>query len=179
MDTSEIVSSSDFAGMKDFAKTLIHELADTENDIKIGLMQYGENARTIRDFKGIQSAAELVDAIDGMQKGTDAMRRVDRALRAARRDLFSLKGGMRQGHPRQLIIVTAGASSPGSESIESAAKGLDDLGVNRFAVGINNGVSVRFLTSLATDNRYVLKANRPQLLKGQASTLQRLMCQGK
>ena len=177
IDSSAGQSPKDFQEVKTFAKSLIHELADSENDIKIGLVQYDSNGRVIRDFNGIQSANELTRDVDGMTRGESPQRRLDLALQAARKDLFSLKGGMRQGHPRQLLVISSG-DSPTSESFADAVKALDKVKVNRYAIGTNSAVDISFLRSLASENGNVFKANRPEQLKGQVSTIQQRMCQG-
>ena len=178
IDSSEAVTDSEFQDIKTFAKRLVYEIADAENNIHFGLMTYAGQPKTIVDFRQLLSQRELNSEIDKLTRETDPQRRIDLALRGAKKDLFSLEGGIRQGHPRHLIFLTSGESSSGSEPIDVAAKDLDTLDVTRVAVGINRNVNVNHLRGLASENRFVFTANQASALVSKLGDMRRKLCGG-
>lgn len=177
-DTSSSISNSDFQHMKKFAKQLVYEIADAENNIHFGLMTFASQAKTQSNFRRILSQSQMNNEIDKIAKGKGSERRIDRCLRAAKKDLFSLEGGVRQGQPRRLIILTSGKSSPDSEAIEVAAKDLDDLRVARVAVGIKNDVDINYLRGLASENRFAYRARQPSDLLSNLNDMRQTLCEG-
>lgn len=179
IDNSKGVSNSDFQEVKNFAKQLVYEIADAENNIHFGLMTFSSQPKTQVNFRRILSQSQMNTAIDKLVLGRDNQRRIDRVLRGAKKDLFSLEGGVRQGHPRRLIILTSDESSPGSEPIEEAAKDLNDLEVTRVAIGINRNVDLNYLRRLASENRFAYRANQASDLISNLDNLRRNLCEGR
>ncbi|EDO40326.1 predicted protein [Nematostella vectensis] len=179
IDSSAAVSDEDFEKVKKFAIRIVHGIADAENSIHFGLVQYGEKATTIVDFNKIMPNSALRETIKALTKNNDPTRRVDLTLETVKKDLFSLEGGMRQGHPRFVVFITAGGTDAASKDLAVASKPLRDLGVNIIALGINSGVDKAFLNSLATKSSLAFSASSADQLGVQREAVEKAMCSAK
>lgn len=179
IDTASDVTEEDFKQVKLFTTSLIHSLSDAENAIRFGIIQYGEQAKTLTNFHQLTTEANLKSMLDNMEKSSGINRRVDVALKTMKSQLFSLEGGMRQGHPRYAIFITSGATSSESEDLTKASGELRKLGVNVIAVGINNGVDTGFLVQLATEKKFVFSFKSSSELQTLWTKLEGQMCSRK
>lgn len=177
IDTSSDVTDEDFAQVKSFANHVIHSLADSENSIRFGLMEYNEKATKITNFRPYTEETKLKSMINGLKKSSNPNKNVGVALTSLKDELFSLEGGMRQGHPRYAIVITSGKSSEEPEVLTKASESLRQLGVNIIPVGINKDVDKSFLDSLKTSGSASLRPSAE--LKSLWPKLQMEMCSGK
>lgn len=84
-----------------------------------------------------------------MPKTTDTSTRVDLALRGAKREFFSPKGGQRHGHSKYLIVFVSANPASGND-MGLAKSELRESGVNVIAVGMTSDVKETFLNDVAT-----------------------------
>ncbi|XP_048583231.1 uncharacterized protein LOC5507629 isoform X2 [Nematostella vectensis] len=179
IDTASDISDEDLTAVKSFTQNLIHALSDSENAIRFSLMQYGDTPKTLATFRHLYAEKELRGLVKAMKKSSGAERRVDSALEAMTSEVFSLEGGVRQGHPRYALFLTAGSSSPGSADLKTASAGLQKLGVNVIAVGVNSQAGVGFLGELATDSKLVFPLASSTELANLWSRMFTQMCNAK
>lgn len=179
IDSSSDISDADFNQVKSFTAHLIHSLANAENAIRFGLMQYSQQAKTLVSFLRITTETTLKSIVEKMQKLPENSRRVDIALATMSTEIFSLAGGMRQGHPRYAVFITSGTTSADSEDLTKASGELRKLGVNVVAIGVNSGVDGRFLDALSTEQKFSFPLRSSTELQTLWPRLARQMCNGK
>ncbi|XP_048583307.1 uncharacterized protein LOC5512020 isoform X1 [Nematostella vectensis] len=176
IDNSASVSDEDLEAEKKFATQVVNSISSAENSIHYGVLQFADSSQTLANFNGLKTDSQIRQLIKDIKKSAEPSRRIDVALKQIKRDIFSLEGGMRQGHPRHVIVITAGDSSPDSEDLATASKGLRELGVKIVSVGINSNVETAFLTSLASEDRLAFKASSPEELKTLWSRVEKELC---
>ena len=165
VENSDAVRGSDFNEIKRFVKKLIRRLSSSENNNHFALLEYGENATILTDFRKYRDQRFLEDLIDNVTKREVSQRRVDIALESIKENIFSLKGGMRQV-PRYLIFVASDESTADFNVFEGAGKELGTLGVTFVAIGTKRAVPGEFLQKLSGYNSLVYKADVPNELSG-------------
>lgn len=178
IDSTSDISDADFNQVKSFTAHLIHSLANAENAIRFSLMQYSQQAKTLVSFLRITTETTLKSIVEKMQKLPESSRRVDIALSTMSKEIFSLAGGMRQGHPRYAVFITSGATSVNSEDLTKASGNLRKLGVNIVAIGVTGGVDGRFLNSLSTEQKFSFPLRSSTELQTLWPRLARQMCNG-
>ena len=177
VDNSDATTSSEFNNVKRFLKQFINQLASSE--VRFSLLEYGNTANVITDFRRFRDQIYLENLIDNIAKRNDSERRVDAALNTTKEDIFSLAGGFRHGHPRYLVFVSSGGPTAEFNVREGAGKKLRDLGVTFVAIGTNRGVPGAFIQKLAGDSRFIYRAGEPSQLGAIVlEDLSRKMCTG-
>lgn len=165
IENSGALGSSDFNDVKRFAKKLIRRLSSSENNIHFALLEYGENATVLTDFRKYRDQLFLENLIDNITKREDSQKRVDVALESVKENIFSLKGGMRQV-PRFLIFIASDESTSDFNGGDGAAKELRAMDVMVVAIATNGDVSDAFLEKLSGFNSLVYKADVANELSG-------------
>ena len=122
----------------------------SSNESRVGVATFSyfsELSIKLSDHNDISSFNKAVDKIPLMGSTT----RIDKALRLARKELFSIANGGRAGATKLLILLTdgsqtrdAGAEDPGEIVDEFRADGINVL-----VVGIGNGVNPTELAQIA------------------------------
>ena len=178
VENSDAVTSSDFNNIKRFLKQLVRRFASP--DIRFSLLEYGDSANVLTDFRKSQDQVSLENLIDSMGKRVDSERRVDIALETIKKEIFSLQGGMRQGLPRYLLFVSSDDSTTDFSVQDGPGKQLRDLGVTFVAIGTNRDVPAEFLQRIAGDSRFIYTAEEPSELGSLVlGDLSQQMCSGK
>lgn len=178
VENSDIITSSEFNDVKFFLKQLIRRVSSSE--IRFSLLEYGDTASVLTDFRKSPDQLYMEDLIDNMAKREDSKRRVDLALETIKEKIFSLEGGMRQGHPQYLIFVSSGDSTADFNVLEGAGKQLRDLGVTLVAIGTNRDVPGELMQKLAGDSRFIYTAEDPRELGDLVlGDLSNKMCSGR
>lgn len=179
IDSSSDTSDADFSQVKSFTSHLIHSLANAENAIRFSLIQYSQQAKTLVRFLRYTTETTLKSIVEKMQKFPDRSRRVDIALSTMGKEVFSLAGGMRQGHPRYAVFITSGATSANSEDLTKASGDLRKLGVNIVAIGVTSNVQRGFLDTLSTQGKFSFPLGSSTELQTLWPRLARQMCNGR
>lgn len=179
IENSRTTTSSTFNDVKTFLKRLIRSISSSENNIHFSLLEYGNNATVLTDFRKYRDESYLEKIIDDIPKRNDSQRRVDIALNTTKEKIFSLEGGMRQGYPRFLIFIASNDSTSTFSLHEGAAKQLRDLGVTIVAIGTNRNIPRSFLEKLAGNGSFVYKANEANEMSEVLSDLTNKMSAGK
>lgn len=159
VENSDAIKESDYDDIKRFIKQLIRQMSSSENSVHFALLEYGNNATVLTDFRKFRGQPFLENLVDNMAKQEDSQKRMDVALRTVKEKVFSLDGGMRQGHPRFIIFIVSDESTAEFDFVEGAGKELRDMDVTSVAIGTNRNVPDKFLDKLTDDSRFVYKAD--------------------
>lgn len=163
LDISESTTTKDFSDMKTIVLGITRQLANSQNNIHIGLMTYASRASPLtRGFRNINSEEEIERILDSTAISVDVKTRVDLALGTAKREFFSPKGGMRHGHPKYLIVLASSNPALGSENLKSASTELKEAGVNIISIGMSSAMNETFLEHIATDYWMRLENSSPE-----------------
>lgn len=175
IDSTASISDQDFESQKRIATHIVNSIASSENSIHYGLLKYGTTSQVVADFNRMASDADIKAAINSMQKSGGSERRIDTALTTISSGIFSLEGGMRQGHPRNVIFFTSGSSASGSGDLTKSSKDLMDLGVKITAIGVGNA-NEAFLKQLAGNDGLAIKVDQPEQDDTVWSQIQKAIC---
>ena len=122
----------------------------SSNESRVGVVTFSyfsELSIKLSDHSDISSFNKAVDKIPLMGYTT----RIDKALRLAGKELFSIANGGRAGATKLLILLTDGSQTPdpGAEDPGEIADEFRADGINVLVVGIGNGVNQTELAQIA------------------------------
>ena len=149
----------DYGKEKDFLKVLATTFGVSSNASRAGVVTfsyYAEHSIKMSDHDNLSGFNAAVDNIPLMGSTT----RIDKALRVAQKDLFSIANGARAGVPKVLILLTDGSQTQdaGAEEPGEIAEELRKEGINVIVVGIGKGVNVTELRHIAGEEKNVYSA---------------------
>jgi Mg-chelatase subunit ChlD len=155
VDVGFILDSSgslraDYGKEKDFLKALAASFGIGVNASRAGVVTFSyftEHSIRMKDHDNLVSFNEAVDKIPLMGSTT----RIDKALRLAQKELFSLVNGARPGVPKLLILLTDGSQTRDADAEEPGdiAEEIRKSGVKVVVVGIGSGVNKTELSHLS------------------------------
>ncbi|XP_061405398.1 collagen alpha-1(XII) chain-like [Lethenteron reissneri] len=132
VDGSWSIGNPNFQRIRTFLRAFATALPVGLDKVRIGLIQYGTDAREEFPLKRYKNSAQVARALTGMPyKGGNTM--TGDALTMALKSGFSEKAGARDGVSRVAILVTDGRSQ---DSVLDPALELQQAGVELFALGI-------------------------------------------
>eukprot|EP00794_Sanderia_malayensis_P010634 gene10634-11762_t len=149
-DSSGSLTPDMFQQIKDFTNELVDDFEIGLRKTHVGVVVFSFNAKiAIRldetfDKDVLKSKVQNISYM-GYTTATDA------ALRIVDKDMFSLKGGMRQGVPQVLIVLTDGKCTECKENVSIPASRLKARGVKIFAIAIGKKVDVPELLSFVSE----------------------------
>lgn len=103
VDASASIGPKNFLKIKDFVKKIVDAFKVGPNDTHVAAIWYSDDAHVAFDFnalKGDNITKENVFKLVDRMTETSGKTRIDKALRLAASDLFSVKGGTRLGRPK-------------------------------------------------------------------------------
>ena len=164
VDVGFILDSSgslrnDYVKEKEFLKTLAATFGVSSDGSRAGVVTfsyYTEHSIKLSDYNDITNFGQAVDKIPLMGSTT----RIDKALRLAQKELFSLSNGGRAGVPKLLIMLTDGSQTQdaGAEDPGDIADELRADGINILVVGIGKGINETELEHIAGSQQTVFSA---------------------
>ena len=150
LDSSSSIRDFSYQRMKDVVKKIVDSFSVSQDITRFAVLLYSTDAKLQFNLVRYDSADDVKNAIDNLPH-LKAGTRIDRALREAKKSIFSLAGYVRQRRPTVLIVVTDGSTNRGSEDLSVASKPLKDFGVNVIAVGVGPEVNRYELLKFASD----------------------------
>lgn len=136
--------------MKDVVKKIVDSFSVSQDITRFAVLLYSTDAKLQFNLVRYDNADNVKNAIDNLQH-MKAGTRIDKALREAKKSIFSLEGYVRQRRPTVLVVVTDGSTNRGSEDLSVASKPLKDFGVKVIAVGVGPEVNRYELIKFASD----------------------------
>ena len=166
--------------IKNFTKDLIDTFEIGVAKTHVGVVVYSHNATVAIKLDETFDKAELKAKVDNIPyRGYTTA--IDDALRVSDKDMFSLSGGVRQGVPLVLIVLTDGRCTACKEPLDKAVTPLREKGVQIFSIAVSDAVNVtelrQFISTPHED--HLLEVESFKKLKSLISVLQRSGCEGK
>lgn len=153
-DVAFLIDSSgslkdDYKLEKDFVKSLALAFGVSKYGSRCAVITFSEDAEhsiKLNDHTDIYTFNDAVDDIPLMGSVT----RIDKALRMAQAETFTLANGARSGYRKLIILLTDGSQTI-SEDAEDPIRIADEMrrhGVTVLVVGVGSGINPSELTRL-------------------------------
>lgn len=126
-----------FGAEKSFVKEVAYQFTGGSKDVRLGVVSFGADAKLDIKLTNHNDTNLFNGAVDNILFKGDSSR-LDLALRAAQRDLFTQQRGSRIGVAKLLVVLTT-TTQYGDEAEDPSliVKELSKLGVQVVVIGIN------------------------------------------
>ena len=157
MDTSLEVTQEILNKMKAFIEEQLPLYNVSSTGTRISLLAYGDKGKIIISLsEGISRGA--VTAALNKSKKIGGKRRLQVALRIARDDILSKRGGARDGVGKLAVVFVAGPNDPAA-SVELGGEGaaMKKAGIKVLVIGIGQNVKNEDLEAMTSDPSAISK----------------------
>ncbi len=140
LDNSARVTSTNFKIMKDFAASFSDSFKVGSAKSHIGLASFGSKAQVDFNFGRSFNARKIKGQIENLPYVGAGSGNIGEMLKIAEEDLFSLKGLMRRGTPKVLVMIVQGpADVKNAVELQKRAEKLKETGgsVNLMIINID------------------------------------------
>ncbi|XP_058155826.1 collagen alpha-3(VI) chain isoform X3 [Dasypus novemcinctus] len=153
IDGSNNTGSANFMVIQDFLVNLIEGLSVGAQQIRVGVVQYSDEPRTMFSLNTYSTKAQVQRAVKALRFAGGEWANVGLALEFVMEHHFTQAGGSEaeEGVPRVLVLISAG---PSSDEIRDAVVAVKQAGVFSFGLGAQAAPRVE-LQHIATDDSLV------------------------
>ncbi|XP_014698265.3 collagen alpha-3(VI) chain isoform X3 [Equus asinus] len=153
IDGSNNTGSVNFAVIRDFLVNLLERLSIGTQQIRVGVVQYSDEPRTMFSLDSYSTKAQVLDAVKALGFTGGELANVGLALDFVVENHFTRAGGSRveEGVPQVLVLISAG---PSSDEIRDGVVALKQASVFSFGLGAQ-AVSKAELQHIATNDNMV------------------------
>ncbi|NXG59024.1 CO6A3 protein, partial [Hemiprocne comata] len=156
LDGSNHVGSAHFPAIRDFLVDLIASLPVGAQQIRVGVVQYSEQARTELALNSFSTKADVLDAVKalGFLGGEEA--NTGAALEFVVENLFTQAGGSRleEAVPQILVLISGGESS---DDVREGLLAVKQARIFSFSIGVLSADRAE-LQQIATDGSFAFTA---------------------
>ncbi|XP_051010255.1 collagen alpha-3(VI) chain-like isoform X3 [Acomys russatus] len=153
IDGSNNTGSAHFAVIRDFLVNVLERLSVGNQQIRVGVVQYSDEPRTVFSLNTYPSKATVLDAVKRLSFEGGELANIGLALDYVVENHFTRAGGSRveEGVPQVLVLISAG---PSSDEIRDGVVALKQASVFSFGLGAQ-AASRAELQHIATDDSLV------------------------
>ncbi|XP_034862669.1 collagen alpha-3(VI) chain isoform X2 [Mirounga leonina] len=153
IDGSNNTGSVHFAVIRDFLVNLLERLSVGAQQIRVGVVQYSDEPRTVFSLDTYSTKAQVLDAVKALEFTGGELANVGLALDFVVENHFTRAGGSRveEGVPQVLVLISAG---PSSDEIRDGVVALKQASVFSFGLGAQ-AASRAELQHIATNDNLV------------------------
>nr|XP_008528449.1 PREDICTED: collagen alpha-3(VI) chain [Equus przewalskii] len=153
IDGSNNTGSVNFAVIRDFLVNLLERLSIGTQQIRVGVVQYSDEPRTMFSLDTYSTKAQVLDAVKALGFTGGELANVGLALDFVVENHFTRAGGSRveEGVPQVLVLISAG---PSSDEIRDGVVALKQASVFSFGLGAQ-AASKAELQHIATNDNMV------------------------
>ncbi|XP_027443901.2 collagen alpha-3(VI) chain isoform X2 [Zalophus californianus] len=153
IDGSNNTGSVHFAFIRDFLVNLLERLSVGAQQIRVGVVQYSDEPRTVFSLDTYSTKAQVLDAVKALAFTGGELANVGLALDFVVENHFTRAGGSRveEGVPQVLVLISAG---PSSDEIRDGVVALKQASVFSFGLGAQ-AASRAELQHIATNDNLV------------------------
>ncbi|KAM4609379.1 collagen alpha-3(VI) chain-like [Polymixia lowei] len=148
---------SGFASMRDFVQRVVERLDVDENKDRVSVVQYSRDPTVQFYLNTYTTKSEVLDTVRGLRHKGGRPLNTGAALQYLRDNVFTASAGSRrlEGVPQLLIVLSGGRSS---DSVDTPASELKELGVLTFAIG-TRGSDSRELEKISHERSHALSVS--------------------
>lgn len=160
VDTSGSISRKNFKVLLRFIRSLVDSFEVSEDHTHVAIIGYSTRASVQLNFNDLPGSKLTKNKVFDIVKKiphTRGYTYIDRALRLANDEVFTLKGGMRDDVRKVALVMTDGAQTEEKnakksvdEILAEASQPLKDKKVHIISLGIGNRVNKLSLKTIAT-----------------------------
>ncbi|XP_015805075.3 collagen alpha-6(VI) chain isoform X1 [Nothobranchius furzeri] len=148
IDSSGSIYPEDYKKMKDFMKSIISTSFIGENDVHVGVMQFGTTQQLEFSLKQYFTKKDILVAVDGLRQiGGGTL--TGRAISEVSQYFDSARGG-RPDLRQRLIVITDGESQ---DQVKDPAEALRAKGVLVYAIGVVDANTTQLLEISGSPDR--------------------------
>lgn len=153
IDGSNNTGSVNFAVIRDFLVNLLERLSIGTQQIRVGVVQYSDEPRTMFSLDSYSTKAQVLDAVKALGFTGGELANIGLALDFVVENHFTRAGGSRveEGVPQVLVLISAG---PSSDEIRDGVVALKQASVFSFGLGAQ-AASKAELQHIATNDNMV------------------------
>nr|XP_035921359.1 collagen alpha-3(VI) chain isoform X2 [Halichoerus grypus] len=153
IDGSNNTGSVHFAVIRDFLVNLLERLSVGAQQIRVGVVQYSDEPRTVFSLDTYSTKAQVLDAVKALAFTGGELANIGLALDFVVENHFTRAGGSRveEGVPQVLVLISAG---PSSDEIRDGVVALKQASVFSFGLGAQ-AASRAELQHIATNDNLV------------------------
>ncbi|XP_043318003.1 collagen alpha-3(VI) chain isoform X3 [Cervus canadensis] len=153
IDGSNNTGSVNFAVILDFLVNLLERLSIGTQQIRVGVVQYSDEPRTMFSLNSYSTKAQVLDAVKALGFIGGELANVGLALDFVVENHFTRAGGSRveEGVPQVLVLISAG---PSSDEIRDGVVALKQASIFSFGLGAQ-AASKAELQHIATNDNLV------------------------
>ncbi|EPY86124.1 alpha 3 type VI collagen-like protein [Camelus ferus] len=153
IDGSNNTGSVNFAVIRDFLVNLLERLSVGTQQIRVGVVQYSDEPRTMFSLNTYSTKAQVLDAVKALGFLGGELANVGLALEFLVENHFTQAGGSRaeEGVPQVLVLISAG---PSSDEVRDGVVALKQASVFSFGLGAQ-AASKAELQHIATNDNLV------------------------
>ncbi|XP_074220648.1 collagen alpha-3(VI) chain isoform X5 [Camelus bactrianus] len=153
IDGSNNTGSVNFAVIRDFLVNLLERLSVGTQQIRVGVVQYSDEPRTMFSLNTYSTKAQILDAVKALGFLGGELANVGLALEFLVENHFTQAGGSRaeEGVPQVLVLISAG---PSSDEVRDGVVALKQASVFSFGLGAQ-AASKAELQHIATNDNLV------------------------
>ncbi|XP_045337802.1 collagen alpha-3(VI) chain isoform X2 [Leopardus geoffroyi] len=153
IDGSNNTGSVHFAVIRDFLVNLLERLAVGTQQIRVGVVQYSDEPRTMFSLDTYSTKVQVLDAVKALAFTGGELANIGLALDFVVENHFTRAGGSRveEGVPQVLVLISAG---PSSDEIRDGVIALKQASVFSFGLG-TQAASRAELQHIATSDNLV------------------------
>lgn len=140
----------EFSDIKNFLKALGDKFIVSQPGAHLSVSVFADEAKQMFNFHQGNSKEYFLNQIEKLPHLNKGQSNMDKAVRLASREAFSLRGGTRQGSPKVLVLITAGDCSTCKESLAAAVEPLQNDGVQIVTLAIGNKVNKAELLGISS-----------------------------
>lgn len=153
IDGSQNTGKANFDVIRDFLVNVLERLSVGNQQVRVGVVQYSDEPRTMFSLDSYPSKAAVLDAVKRLSFAGGELANIGQALDFVVENHFTRTGGSRveEGVPQVLVLISAG---PSSDEIRDAVVALKQGSVFSFGLGAQAASRVE-LQHIATDDSLV------------------------
>ncbi|XP_054850273.1 collagen alpha-3(VI) chain [Eublepharis macularius] len=156
IDGSNNIGALTFAAFRDFLANFIERLSVGAEQIRIGVVMYSDQPRTVFSFNSHADKADVLEAMKALSFPGGEEANIGEALEYVAQNHFTRSRGSRieEGVPQVLVLISGSESS---DDIREGVLAIKRASIFTFCIGAQNADHVE-LQHIATDGSFVFTA---------------------
>lgn len=183
LDSSANVGEENFEMMKNFIKAVGYKFIISEKGSHISASVFGDEATLVFNMSKATSQDDFITEADTIPYLGEGGTSIDKVLRLAQNEVFTLEGFSRQNVAKVFVLLTGSNCDTCKEKLEEAVKPLKAAGVHLIIIPIGTRLNLNELqtiSSLPSSQFVIPQQSFTELLNGIfIQRVSEMICSGK